>query len=159
MVAFRPAVNLLAALAATYAQPAFASNVVADVDHIAHVLEHAGYTPELGSNAGEQFITAKLDDYQFLLLPFGCDDAKRNCRSVQLFIAFDPPKSPSLEAMNAYARENRWGRVYLDKGGDPTLEFDLNLEQGGMSEELFLDNIAYWEAVVQAYAKFVFGEG
>ena len=148
---------LMAALFSLTSAPALASNIVADVDHIAGVLERAGYAPELGANAGERFITAQANGYKFLVLPLGCDDNKSNCRSVQFFISFNPQSSPSLEAMNNYARENRWGRIYLDKDGDPALEFDLDLERGGMSEELFLDNLAYWEATIDAYAKFVFG--
>ncbi len=158
MVAIRALLKILVILSALGGQPALASNVVADVDRIAESLTRAGYNPQLSSNAGERFIKAQLNGYEFLVLPYGCDEAERNCRSVQFFIAFDPANSPSLEAMNAYSRENRWGRVYLDQDGDPALEFDLDLEKGGMSEALFLDNVAYWEAIVQSYAKFVFGK-
>lgn len=154
----RTAIIALAAMFGLNAQPSQASNIVADLDQVAIVMKKAGYQAELGSNLGERFLTAELDGYKFMVLPYGCDDTKRNCKSLQFFIAFNPESSPSLEAINAYARENRWGRVYLDKDGDPALEFDLDLEKGGMSEDLFLDNVAYWEAIVQAYAKFVFGE-
>ena len=154
----RTAIIALAAMFGLSAQPSQATNVVADLDQVAMVMKKAGYQAELGSNLGERFLTAELDGYKFMVLPYGCDDAKRNCKSLQFFIAFNPESSPSLEAINAYARENRWGRVYLDKDGDPALEFDLDLEKGGMSEDLFLDNVTYWEAIVQAYAKFVFGE-
>lgn len=147
----------IAALLSLIGTPARSSNIVADVDQLASVLERAGYAPEMRTHSGERFITAQTNGYKFMVLPQGCDDTKSNCRSVQFFIAFDPQKSPSLEAINSYARDNRWGRVYLDKDGDPALEFDLDLERGGMSEELFLDNVAYWEAAVGAYAKFVFG--
>lgn len=153
----RCAAGLFAALFSVASAPALATNIVADVDHIAGVLERAGYAPELGTNAGERSITAQANGYKFLVLPLGCDDSRSNCRSVQFFISFNPQSSPSLEALNSYARDNRWGRVYLDKDGDPALEFDLDLERGGMSEELFLDNLAYWEATVDSYAKFVFG--
>lgn len=158
MVAIRSIVQILAASAVLLSNPALAANVVADLDRIAQTMERAGYQPEQGSSDGERYIKAKLDQYEFLVLPFGCDDTQRNCRSAQFFISFDPERSPSLEAMNAYSRENRWGRIYLDKEGDPALEFDLDLEEGSMSEALFLDNLAYWETVVQAYATFVFGE-
>lgn len=152
----RPLFSAVAALALMLGQPAHAENVVADLDRIERLLAEAGYEPKLTANAGEEFIAAYLDGYEFLILPYGCNESKRDCRSIQFFIAFDPPESPGLEAMNAYARENRWGRVYLDQDYDPALEFDLNLEKGGMSEELFLDNLAYWESAVVAYARFVF---
>jgi len=152
----RPLIYTITALAAMSALPARAQNVVADLDRIAQVLAQAGYEPKLTKKDDEEFIAAYLDGYEFLILPYGCNESKRECRSIQFFIAFDPPKSPSLEAMNLYARENRWGRIYLDRDGDPAIEFDLDLEKGGMSEELFLDNLSYWATAVQAYAQFVF---
>lgn len=138
--------------------PAQARNVTADMAQIAEVMQGAGYNVEVKQAEGESFLSVDMESYRFLLLPFGCDDKGKNCKSVQFFAAFDPASSPSLEAMNAYARENRWGRIYLDKENDPAIEFDLDLEQGGMSPELFLDNVAYWEAVVAGYSKFVFGK-
>jgi hypothetical protein len=41
--------------------------------------------------------------------------------------------------MNLYAARTRWGLSYLDHEGAPTIEMDLDLENGGLSEELFID--------------------
>jgi Putative bacterial sensory transduction regulator len=141
-----------------FAAPAMAKNVVADVDQIAGVLKGAGHMLEIKTADGERYISSEIAGYKYALLFFGCDDTKKNCKSVQFFVAFTPKTKPTLDAMNGYAKDHRWGRIYLDKDGDPAMEFDLDLEQGGMSEELFLDNVAYWEAIVGGFAKFVFGE-
>ena len=150
--------GLLAAMAALAATPALARNVVADVDLIADVMKASGRTAEIKDVKGERFVSAEGGGYTYMILPFGCDDAGKGCKSVQFFIAFNPKTSPSLEAMNKYARDNRWGRIYLDKDGDPAIEFDLDLEKGGMSDALFLDNVEYWEAILGAYAKWVFAK-
>lgn len=154
----RLALSLLAALAALSAGPAFAKNVVADIDQIAAVMKAAGHTVEVKTANDEKYLSAEAAGYKYALFSFGCNDKDKECKSVQFFIAFNPDKSPTLEAMNTYAKDNRWGRIYLDKDGDPAMEFDVDLEQGGMSEELFLDNVAYWEAIVEAFSKFVFGK-
>ncbi len=155
---FRSVLTLLAAFAAITAAPALAKNVVADIDQIAEVLTGAGYKFEKKEKDGEKYLRVEASGYHFLLFSYGCDDKGQKCKSVQFYAAFDPDKSPTLDVMNSYARENRWGRVYLDKDGDPAIEFDLDLEQGGMSGELFLDNVAYWEAVMVAFADFSFGK-
>lgn len=147
---------MISAVAALSATPVLARNVTADVDQIAKVMTAAGHSLEVKNNDGERFIMADGSGYKYAILPYGCDDKGKACKSVQFFIAFNPDKSPTLEAMNEYSRDHRWGRVYLDKDGDPALEFDLDLEQGGMTEELFLDNVAYWEAILESYAKFAF---
>ncbi|MBP6362069.1 MAG: YbjN domain-containing protein [Novosphingobium sp.] len=150
---------IFAAVAAMLAAPAMAKNVTADLDQINEVMKGAGYKSEVKEKDGERYITVEASGYRFLLFAFGCDDAKKKCKSVQFFAVFNPSTKPTLEAMNTYARQNRWGRVYLDKDGDPAIEFDLDLEQGGMSGELFLDNVAYWEAIMVAFADFAFGKG
>lgn len=149
------------AIASFAAAPAMAKNVVADVDQISEVLKAAGYRAEIkedGSGGGGRYVRSAAAGYNFLILPGGCDDSNKNCKSVQFYVAFNPEKSPTLDAMNTYNKEHRWGRAYLDKDGDPAIEFDLDLEAGGMSAELFLDNVAYWEMAIGRYAKFVFAK-
>ncbi|MBN8501432.1 MAG: YbjN domain-containing protein [Sphingomonadales bacterium] len=141
--------------------PANAKNVVADVDQIASVLQSAGYKAEIKESAeekGNRYIRSSASGYNFTILMYGCDETYKNCKSVQFYTAFTSKRPPTLDQMNTYARQNRWGRVYLDKDGDPAIEFDLDLEVGGMSEALFLDNIAYWESIMVGFAKFVFGK-
>ncbi|MFM5947885.1 MAG: YbjN domain-containing protein [Novosphingobium sp.] len=157
-ILLRQTVILLGAIGLLSAAPTSAKNVTADVDQIAAVMKADGKQAEIKTAKSERYVSAVAAGYTYAILPFGCDDAGKNCKSVQFFIAFNPDASPTLEAMNTYARENRWGRIYLDKDGDPALEFDVDLEQGGMSQALFLDNVAYWEAILAAYAKWVFGK-
>lgn len=149
---------ILASLGAAAASPALARNVEANVEQIAYVMKAAGHNVEIQSSKTGRFVLVRMESYTFGILPFSCEEAATTCKSVQFFVAFSPQTKPTLDAMNTYARTHRWGRIYLDEEGDPAMEFDLDLEKGGMSAELFLDNIEYWDAVVVAYSKFVFGE-
>lgn len=154
----RPALAGLAAVAALSAMPAAAKNVTADLDQIAGLLRKAGYTIEQKGEKGDRYLSVDNDGPVSLIIPYGCDDRGRKCKSVQFYTGFSPKQKPTLEAMNAYARENRWGRIYLDKDNDPAIELDVDLEQGGMSEELFLDNVAYWNTIAANFSEFVFGK-
>jgi hypothetical protein len=148
-----------AAFAAAFsvaASPAHGRNVVADQEQIRDVLQEAGYRAQLERGEEGRYIISSSGGDTFVVLFYGCDEKDENCKSVQLYAGFDPAISPSLEAMNAYARDNRFGRVYLDNDGDPCIEMDIDLEAGGMSRELFLDNIAYWEAILGGFSEFVF---
>lgn len=153
----RSLLSLFAVFAAVIAAPAIAKNVTADINQIAALLTKNGEKVEIKSVNEVSYIRVTRDGYDYSIFTFGCDDNDRNCKSVQFFSAFNPKVKPTLEAMNLYARDNRWGRIYLDKVGDPVIEFDVDLEAGGMSEALFLDNIAYWEAVIKKFGDFVFG--
>ncbi|HQV02628.1 MULTISPECIES: YbjN domain-containing protein [unclassified Novosphingobium] len=147
--------GVFAALTTTAAT---ARNVAADVDQIAAVMKAGGKSAVVKSAGGERYVLSETAGHQYAILALGCNDDGNLCKSVQFFVALDPEKSPTFEAMNGFARELRWGRVYLDQEGEPVMEFDLDLERGGISQPLFLDNVAKWESIVSAYAKFVFGK-
>jgi hypothetical protein len=148
---------LVGTLGAAFSGPAMAKNVTADVNQIAALLKKGGETLEIKPDDDGPYVRVTGDGYDYSIFTYGCDDKDKNCKSVQFYAAFNPKTSPTLEAMNGYARDNRWGRIYLDKEGDPAIEFDVDLEQGGMSEALFLDNVAYWEMIIDRYGDFVFG--
>lgn len=136
------------------ATPTLAKNVTADLYQIAGVLQDNGYQAKLEGEGNDRSIKTGMAGYTFVILPFSCEDDGTDCKSVQFYTAFDPVKSPTLEEMNSYAAANRFGRIYLDHEGDPAIEMDIDLEAGGMSEALFMDNLAYWEAIMVSFAEF-----
>ena len=138
------------------AAPLAAENITADLDQIAKLLQSEGYQAKFTGEGTERVIQTGMAGYNFLILPFDCDEQAKNCKSVQFYTAFAPENKPTLEEMNTYASENRFGRIYLDGDRDPVIEMDIDLEAGGMSPELFMDNLAYWEAIMVGFAEFSF---
>ena len=138
---------------------AMAKNVVADPQIISKVMQDAGYRAEIAKlGNGEPYIQSASGGYPFRLFFYGCDDDFENCLTVQLFAGFRTDESPTLEEMNAYSRDNRWARVYIDAEDDPVIEMDIDLEDGGMSPELFTDNLEYWEYVMGQFAEFAISQ-
>lgn len=139
--------------------PAAAQNVVADPAMIAKVMRDAGYRAEIEkASDGSPFIQSSSGGYPFRLFFFGCEDDFTDCDTVQLFAGFKSDRSPSLQEMNTYSRDNRWGRVYIDEEDDPVIEMDIDLEDGGMSAELFKDNLEYWDTIMGKFAGFAFSK-
>lgn len=138
------------------ATPAAAENVTADLDLIAKVLQEEGMQAKIEGDEGNKYILSGLSGYTFQILPYGCNDAGADCKWVQFRAAFTPEKKPSLKDINQFAAENFFGRFYIDHEEDPVIEMDIDLEVGGMSRELFVDNIAYWDSIMVKYADFVF---
>ena len=134
--------------------PLAAENITANIDQIAGLLREEGYQAKFEGEGKERHIKTGMAGYNFLILPFDCDDQGSDCKAVQFYTVFTPETKPSLEEMNSYASENRFGRVYLDSDRDPVIEMDIDLEAGGMSKALFMDNLAYWEAVMVGFAEF-----
>lgn len=152
IMSFVGAVGILASA------PANAKNITADLAQIEEVLQDQGYRAKIEEADGQRWIDSAMSGYNYIILPFGCDDMGKNCKSIQFYVAFVPTNKPTLKEMNTYAAENRFGRVYLDDEGDPIIEMDLDLEAGGMSRELFLDNLAYWDTIMVAFGEFALGK-
>lgn len=159
-------ISLIAALVAIagsvgLSTPAVAAGVVANPSQLSPVMKKAGYTVEQKSEGAEIWLRASngKESYPFSVLFYGCDDkTTANCKSVQFYSNFTPKKKLTLEAMNDYARDNRWGRIYIDKQSNAVIEMDVDMEDGGMSEALYLDNLEYFEAMMDRFATFVFKE-
>jgi len=137
--------------------PAAAQNITANPEQIASVMRAADYevTIEEGSD-GNPYISSETSGYKFLVFFFGCD-AMLPCASVQFYAGFTTEARPyDLEALNRWNTEKRFGRAYRDKDGDPVVEMDIDLEDGGMSRALFIDNLEYWDSIVRQFSEFAF---
>ena len=67
---------------------------------------------------------------------------------MQFHAGYELEQPFSLERINEHNRSQRFGRAYLDKEGDPNLEMDVDLDDGGMSAALFIDNIEFWASIL-----------
>lgn len=156
MKGFLAGLAALAAFAATLvATPAMATVTAADPALVARAMVKMGYRAELGKDeSGDPYITSASSGSTFLVFFFGCKKGV-NCTTVQFFAGFDKPSNASLAAMNQWNRDNRFGRGYLADNGSARLEMDLDLDDGGMSDLLFADNVEFWVAIMAKFEKYV----
>lgn len=149
----------LAVLAAMLATPAAAARLVtADISQVLQILQRDKHKVELKTYEGEAYLSVNdADSYSYKIFFYGCNDKGSQCTSIQFYASFDPAKPPTLDAMNTYNREHRFGRAYLDKDSYPAIEWDINMASG-ISEDVFLDDIALWSAMMNIYGDFLFGK-
>lgn len=146
-------------LAFAASSQASAETVTADPTIIVRVMQDAGYKASIEKlEGGESYIQSATSGYPFRVFFFGCDNDTPGCDTIQLFAGFRSENSPTLQEMNAYTRDNRWGRVYIDDEDDPVIEMDIDLEDGGMSDALFKDNLEYWDYIMSKFAEFAFSK-
>jgi len=147
---------LAISIAALGASPAFAQQVTAkDPQSVARALQAAGYQAELQKDSeGDPMILSASSGSKFGVFFYNCTN-NANCATVQFHAGFDtdPSKAPSLERINAWNRSQRFGRAYLDNEGDPAIEMDIDLDDGGMSQALFIDNLEFWVSVLAQFEK------
>lgn len=118
-------------------------------DNPAKILEIArGFgSAELESEAdGTPIIRGRLEGARYSIFFFGCENGK-DCGSIQFWTYAAAPEN-ALEVINAWNRDFRFGKAYLDKTGDVTIEMDVNL-WGGVSVKNLDDTFDWWRSVIR----------
>jgi len=122
---------------------------------VVKALQQAGYAATLGTDkVGDPMITSGVSGTTFQIFFYNCADHK-NCATVQFHSGYDLPTPVSLERINEWNRSQRFGRAFLDKDNDPILEMDLDLDDGGLSHLLFVDNTEFWASVLGKFEQHI----
>jgi Putative bacterial sensory transduction regulator len=146
----------LAGFAAAWALPAQAEMVRAqDPGSLVRALQEGGYAAKLGiDKVGDPMITSGVSGTTFRIIFYNCT-AHKDCATVTFNSGYDLATSPGLERINEWNRGQRFGRAYLDKENDPILEMDVDLDDGGLSPALFIDNIEFWASSLAKFEQHI----
>jgi hypothetical protein len=147
---------LWAAPAVRHATPAVPYLVHAqDPTTIVRALVGGGYAAKLGvDKVGDPMVTSGVGGTTFQIFFYNCTNHKE-CATVQFHSGYDLSTTLPLETINEWNRSERFGRAYLDKENDPILEMDLDLDDGGLSPLLFIDNVEFWASVLGKFEKHI----
>lgn len=147
---------LIAVLAIGFSAPAHAQNVTAaNPESVASVIRGKGYTVEVSKDSdGDPLIKAEGNGVNFIVLFYGCTNGKA-CQTISFYAGWTDSEA-NEQKLNEWNRDQRFGRAYIDKDGDPCIEMDVDLDDGGMSKILFEDNVEFWMTVMSQYSKFIF---
>lgn len=141
----------------TVALPAAAQMVRAqDPQTVLAAMKAGGYSDAtLGKDSeGDPKISAKIDGTNFFVFFYNCTNHKA-CATVQLHAGYDLSKPIAFERINEWNRTQRFARAYVDKEGDPIIQMDIDLDDGGVSQLLFIDNLEFWATVVSGFEKHI----
>ena len=145
-----------AATAAFLATPASAQMVTGqDPGSIVKALHEAGYAAKLGTDkVGDPMITSGVSGTTFQIFFYNCTDHAA-CATIQFHSGYNLTTEVSLERINEWNRSQRFGRAFLDKENDPILEMDIDLDDGGLSQPLFIDNLEFWASVLEKFERHI----
>jgi len=145
----------LAGLAASAAQAQPEMVRPQDPQTLVRALQSAGYAATLGADkTGDPMITSGVSGSKFQIFFYNCTN-NRDCATVQFHAGYAVKTKPTLESINEWNRMQRFGRAYLDKENDPIVEMDVDLDDGGVSRLLFLDNIEFWDSLLTKFERHV----
>ena len=126
-----------------------------DPQSVVKAMQARGYTAELTTDRmGDPLIKSSSSGTRFQVFFYNCKNNK-DCATVQFHAGYDLKTAPSLASINEWNRRQRFGRAYLDKENDPILEMDVDLDDGGLSEALFIDNLEFWTSAMGGFEKHI----
>lgn len=149
----KPFAVSLAAAGLAVSSPIAAQNIVADHEQIQAALQEASLYAVIETRQNKRFVASGRGGVEFAVLFYGCNDADEDCQTIQFYTLAAPKDPPSLQQTNAFASVHRWGKVYRNSDGHPVIKMDINLDDGGMSPELFRNNVELWTSVLSSFRR------
>lgn len=142
------------AIAATLAASPLAAQELIDGSKVDAIVELArGYgTASIESQSdGSPRITGKLKGVPYYVFLMNC--ANGVCEDLNFYAGFANIK-PTLDAINAWNRDKRFGNAYVDSDLDAAIEYDVNLEYG-VSRQNLDAAFAIWSTILDDYIAYV----
>lgn len=126
-----------------------------DPQSLVRAMQANGYTAQLTTDAtGDPMIRSAAGGTNFQVLFYNCTN-HRECATIQFHVGYDLKTAPSFESINEWNRTQRFGSAHLDKENDPILEMDVDLDDGGLSPLLFIDNLEFWTSALGRFEKHI----
>lgn len=145
-----------AMLAAT--APALAQNRMVTAENPASLvaaLQAAGYKAELTKDStGDPMINSAAGGSRFGILFYGCTNGAK-CETIQFSASWNTDKTPDPKLINDWNRTKRWTKAFIDKEGDPVIDYDLDLRAGGIPEPVMISVIEQFTDMMGAFEKHI----
>ena len=124
-----------------------------DPEKIRNIASGYGAATLTTDSGGDPMIRGRIDGILYGVYFYGCDGGV-NCRSIQLYAAWDPITSITEDSMRSWNQTMRFGTAYLDDDGGPTLSWDINLFSGVTVANLD-DSFDWWAIIVKDFEEFL----
>ena len=141
-----------------FAAPAHAELVNAKAPGtIQAIVESQGWPATLVTKDGEDpYIESNRNGLKFLVLFMNCNDAHKDCKTLQYYMGFSDAKDVSLDRLNEWNKTKRFARAYRDDDGDPVLEMDVDVDFAGIPRENIGETFNTWASLMDSFREFVF---
>ena len=124
-----------------------------NIDEVANIARGFGSVTMDKSSNGDPMIEGKIEGVSYYLFFRNCADDNTQCEDLNFYAGFLDNKQ-TMEAINAWNRDKRFGKAYLDSDLDAVIEYDVNLEHG-ISRENLDSTFQVWSLVLKQYADYI----
>lgn len=147
-------VILGAAMLVGTAAAAHAQTIVdgSNPDEILNIARGYGSAAMETQSNGDPKISGKIEGVTYQVFFMNCTN-NTNCEDLNFYAGFLDNKQ-TLEVINAWNRDKRFGKAYLDSDLDAVVEFDLNLEKGVTRDNLDAA-FSLWSLILDQYTTYI----
>ncbi len=124
-----------------------------NIDEVANVARGFGSVEMDKASNGDPMINGKIEGVSYYLFFRNCADDNTACEDLNFYAGFLDNKQ-TMEAINAWNRDKRFGKAYLDSDLDAVIEYDVNLEHG-ISRENLDSTFQVWSLILKQYADYI----
>jgi hypothetical protein len=121
-------------------------------DEIVNIARGYGSANLETQNSGDPKLTGRIDGVTYQVFFMNCTD-NTNCEDLNFYAGFLDNKQ-TLDVINAWNRDKRFGKAYLDSDLDAVIEFDVNLEHGVTRENLDAA-FGLWALILDQYTTYI----
>jgi hypothetical protein len=151
------ALILGAALCAGTAFSVQAQDIIdgSNVDEILNIARGYGAATLEKQSTGDPKITGKIEGISYQVYFMNCTDSK-NCEDINFYAGFSfaEDAKPAMDSINAWNRDKRFGKAYLDSELDPVIEWDVNLEYG-ITRNNMDAAFSLWKLLLDQYTTYI----
>ncbi|HEU0311219.1 MAG TPA: YbjN domain-containing protein [Sphingomicrobium sp.] len=121
---------------------------------IAAYLQKEGYRSKLFADDGSPYIESAANGAKFYIYLQNCKEDK-DCQDLMFRSSYDlnKDKPVTIDTINLFNADNRWARAYLNKDGEPVIEYDVLFTDQKVDEKMFGEAIAIWVDVLGTFHK------
>lgn len=123
-----------------------------NVDEIAALAKTYGTATVATASNGDPKIDGKIDGIPYVVYFKNCSGGA-DCKDVNFYAGFLDTK-PDLETINAWNRDKRFGKAYLDSDLDAVIEWDVDLEYG-VTQDAMDAAFSLWSLLLGEYVTYV----
>jgi hypothetical protein len=122
-------------------------------DEILNVARGFGEATMESSSDGSPRIKGEIDGVTYHVFFLNCDEGGKSCEDLNFYAGFLDNKQ-TFETINAWNRDRRFGKAYLDDDLDAVIEFDVNLEFGVSPKNLDA-SFSLWSLLLDRFAIYI----
>jgi hypothetical protein len=105
---------------------------------------------KLGTDSeGDPLITGRIKGTKYGIYFYGCNSKGEDCDDIQFNAAWSGVKT-TLQTINQWNAEKRYGKAYIDNEGDPVIQMTVNLDYG-VSDENLDDTFNWWTKALDEF--------